>query len=106
MSISAKQAIRRVKESRAGLPSAPWEPWMQRLFNNIRSRFIEERAYGWTDKAGQVHPPMGTEAAIEAWQVQVNSMKKRIQTDPKIREQHAERLSRPGSSPLKPHKFT
>jgi len=72
-------------------PAAPvaegtWEPWMQRLLEVARAKFIDERVKGFTHPGtGQTFGPVPQEQAEARWAKAEPKFKAIIQSDPDVR---------------------
>ena len=96
MSINAKDTIRKIREDQqpppeeqvpsmsavptvsappVAVPAAPeigpegeWEPWMQRVLDQVKKRFVDERVNGFTSPVTQqTYPPVSREEAEARW---------------------------------------
>jgi hypothetical protein len=77
MSMKAKQIVREMLEEQ-------WEPWMDKLLELTKARWIEER----TVSRGNAPPKMSLEQAKILWKLNEPDFRKEVQTNPKWRQQY------------------
>ncbi len=88
----------------AALPATPpatggnWEPWMQRVLDMCRKRFVEERAAGFTPPGSNTaYPPVPREEAEARWLKAEPRFRYLIQNDPEMREKFGTSPAVPGA---------